>query len=134
MRIGSTTQRGIAVVAFTTALALLSFLLLRTACWPDLHATHGDEHSHAAAPLVSPHGPADHCHHHDAPVPHNDVLDQALQRTHDRTAQLAPVQSPSVGVPDAPVLEEHHTGPGRSTGGPPRPGRALLIVLSVARN
>lgn len=115
-------------MAFATALVLLSFLLLRTACWADLHASHDDGHPHAAKSLIT-----DQCHHHDDRSTHDDLLDQALQR--DRSTHPAATQSPPADVPgETPAFPGHHTALPPDGGGPPTPGRALLIDLGVARN
>ena len=129
------TQRGLGAKALTIALVLLSFLLLRTACWADLHVSHNDEHPHAVKSLITTHGPADQCHHHDDRSAHTDLLDQALPRQHDRSGHPAATQSPPSSVAsETPVRQGHHVSPPQGSGGPPRPGRALLIVLGVARN
>ena len=140
VRIQTTTLRGVRSTAWAVVLAVLSFFVLSALCSAEGHASASLSHEHAEA--LHSHSPAEpapseHCHHDREPVHRKAALDRALHRPDD-TAWNA--QSSSYDVPTK-LGTETSTVPGglgpafwSSASGPPRPGRQLLVLLSVARN
>ncbi|MDX8056214.1 hypothetical protein SK571_43150 [Lentzea sp. BCCO 10_0798] len=144
MRIQTTTLRGVRSTALAVVLAVLSFFVLSALCSAEGHASAGASHEHATGALHS-HSPAhaaepalsDHCHHDREPVHRKAALDRALHRPDDMAWDA---RSSSHDVP-ANLGTETSTVPSglgpafwAGASGPPRPGRQLLVLLSIARN
>lgn len=144
VRIQTTTLRGVRSTALAVVLAVLSFFVLSALCSAQGHASVGLSHEHAAGALHSHSlahaaepAPSEHCHHDREPVHHKAALDRALHRPDD-TAWNAQSSShdvpPNLGTESSTIPSG--LGPAFWSGasGPPRPGRQLLVLLSVARN
>ncbi len=144
VRIQTTTLRGARSTALTVVFAVLSFFALSALCSAEGHTsaaaghehTIGSVHSHGLAHAAKP-APSDHCHHDREPVHRKAALDRALHRPDDAAWDA---QSSSHDVP-AGFGNETSTVPSglgadfwAGASGPPRPGRQLLVLLSVARN
>lgn len=144
VRIQTTTLSGVRSTAIAVVLAVLSFFVLSALCTAEGHASAIPSHEHTAESAHSlslahaaEHAPSDHCHHDREPVHRKAALDRALHRPDD-TAWDA--RSSSHEVP-ASLGTETSTipsglGPAFWAGatGPPRSGRQLMVLLSVARN
>lgn len=130
VRIQTTTLSGVRSTALAVVLAVLSFFVLSTFCSAEDHA-HRPNHAHAAE-----HAPSDHCHHDREPVHRKAALDRALHRPDDTAWQVQFTHD----VPASPDNKTFTVPSGLDTAfwagasGPPRPGRQLLVLLSVARN
>lgn len=142
VRIQTTTLRGVRSTALAVALAVLSFFVLSALCSAEGHvsAIPGHEHTadsanslaHAAEPA-----PSDHCHHDREPVHRKAALDRAVHRPDDSAwnAQSSSHDVPaSLGTETSTVPNGLGTAFWAGASGPPRPGRQLLVLLSVARN
>ncbi|WP_143086637.1 hypothetical protein [Lentzea flaviverrucosa] len=144
MRIQTTTLRGVRSTALAVVFAVLSFFILSALCSAEGHASAAEHHEHTTNSAYGPshahaadHAPSEHCHHDRGPVYRKAALDRALHRPDD-TAWDA--QSSTHDVPASLGAETFTVPSGLGTdfwagaNGPPRPGRQLLVLLSVARN
>lgn len=135
--IGTMTLRGVRTMALAVVLALLSFLLFSVLCSTDAHGSPVVGHSHAADPTHTDEPiPSGHCHHDREPVRDKAELDRALPRPDNASWDPRPADH-GVPVSSAAAVSTVLSGHGTArpdTSGPPRSGRLLLIILSVARN
>jgi hypothetical protein len=144
VRVQATTLRGVRSTALAVVFAVLSFFALSALCSAEDHASatashehttdsaHSRSHAHAAE-----HAPSDHCHHDREPVHRKAALDRVLHRPDDTAwdAQSSSHDVPaSLGYEISTVPSGLGTAFWARTSGPPRPGRQLLVLLSVARN
>jgi hypothetical protein len=120
-------------------LAVLSFFVLSALCSAESHASAVVGHEHTADSLApaAETAPSDHCHHDREPVHRKAALDRALHRPNDKAWEA---QSSSHDTPANPntatstIPSELGTAFRSVASGPPRAGRRLLVLLSVARN
>ncbi|NKE56653.1 hypothetical protein FXN61_07330 [Lentzea sp. PSKA42] len=143
MRIQTTTLGGIRSTALAVVLAVLSFFVLSTLCSAEGHAsaipshehTADSAHSHSLAHAAEP-ALSDHCHHDREPFHRKAALDRALHRPDDTAwqAQSSHDVPASLGSGTSTVPSGPGTAFWSRTSGPPRAGRQLLVLLSVARN
>lgn len=143
VRIQTTTLGGARSTALAVVLAVLSFFVLSALCSAERRASVGVGHGHATDSAHSPshahtaeHAPSDHCHHDREPVHPKAALDRALHRPDDTAwqAQSSHDVPASLGSGTSTVPSGLGTAFWSRTSGPPRQGRQLLVLLSIARN
>lgn len=139
VRIQTTTLGGVRSTALAVVLAVLSFFVLSALCSAESHASAIAGHEHTSdglAPSVEA-APSDRCHHDREPVHRKAALDRALHRPNDKAWDA---QSSSHDTPANPNTGTSTIPHGLGTAfwagasGPPRAGRQLLVLLSIARN
>jgi hypothetical protein len=141
VRIQATTLRGVRSTALAVVLAVLSFFVLSSLCSVESQASAGvghehvteSAHSHSLAHDTEP-APSGHCHHDSEPVHRKVALDRALHRPDDTAWQAQSSHDAPASFGNETVPSGLGTAFWADASGPPRQGRQLLVLLSVARN